>query len=255
MINAICVIRNLQIKNKKEGEFVEYNKDKINLISKLGHIGIIGVLITIISDFILLGKPGSAYEFLMAGTESMWDISTIRITVGTFIGVVVLPLQALGVVPVYFALKPSAKLIRLITVIPYAHAILMGVGFHTAYAFIGSGWKLNHRPEASLITSGLMEQYHTYWMILVVIMTVEIVVSSVIYTVIVGKGKTLFPRWMAIFSPVSVVAFTLPLVFLLPYPVGGYLGPACLNISTLLFFILTQRMISKRMKEAKITNE
>lgn len=228
---------------------MENNKKDSKIIMTLGLIGIASVLITIISDFILIGKPSSAYEFLLSGTESMWDISTQRITVGAFVGVVVLPFQLLGLVPVYYALKSSGKVLPVLTVITYGHALLMGVAFHIAYAFIGSGWKLNRRPDATQITIELMQQYHLYWTIIMVIITLEIMFCSVIYSVVVSKGKTLYPRWVAIFNPASMAAFTLPFVFLLPYPIGGYIAPACLNISTLLFFILTQNITSKRLKK------
>jgi hypothetical protein len=216
------------------------------LMLKLGLIGIVSVLITIISDIILIGKPSPAYDFLLYGTESMWDIPTLRIAVGAFVGVVALPFQLLGLVPVYYSLKTSGKALSTITIIPCAHALLMGVAFHISYAFSGSGWKLNHCPEATQITTELMQQYDHYWTILMVIMIAEILFGSVIYSVIVAKGKTLYPRWMAIFSPASVVAFTLPLVFLIPYPIGGYIAPACLNISTLIFFVLTQTVTYRR---------
>ncbi len=222
------------------------NTKEFKLVMKLGFMGIIGILITIISDFFLIGKSSSAYEFLQTGTESMWDISTLRITIGTFMGVIILPFQALGVVPVYYAIKSSGKILPWIVVITYAHAILMGVAFHMAYAFIGSGWKLHHNPDATQITEGLMQQYDRYWMILMVIMAAELLVSSIIYTIIVAKGNTQFPRWMAIFSPLSVAAFTLPFIFLLPNPIGGYIAPVCLNFSTMIFFILTQVVVTRK---------
>lgn len=227
---------------------MEHNTKESKFILKLGLVGIASVLITIISDFILIGKPSAAYDFLFNGTESMWDISTLRITVGAYVGIVALPFQLLGLIPVYYMLKSSGKALSIITIIPYAHALLMGVAFHISYAFIGSGWKLHHRPDATQITTELMQQYDLYWTILMVIMTAEILLCSVIFTVVVAKGKTLYPRWMAIFSPVSVVAITLPIVFLIPYPIGGYIAPACLNISTLVFFVLTQTVTHRRLK-------
>lgn len=231
---------------------MEQHTKKSKLILKLGYIGIISVLITIISDLILLGKPGSAYDFLISGTETMWDISTHRITAGTFIGVVALPFQLLGLVPIYYALKPAGKILPTVAIIPCAHAFMMGIAFHMSYAFIGSAWKLNHQTNATQITAELMNQYDLYWAILIVIMAVEILFFSVIYSIVVAKGNTLFPRWMAIFSPVSVAAITLPIIFLIPYPVGGYIGPACLNISNLTFFILTQAALHRKFKRALV---
>lgn len=220
------------------------------LILKLGFMGCIGVLITIISDLILLGKPGSAYDFLISGTETMWDISTDRITAGTFIGVVALPFQLLGLVPVYYALKPAGKVWPTVAIIPCAHAFMMGIAFHMSYAFIGSAWKLNHQADAAQMTADLMNQYDLYWTLLIVIMAVEILFFSVIYSILVAKGNTLFPRWIAFFNPMSVAAITMPIIFIIPYPVGGYIGPACLNISNLTFFVLTQVALHRKFKTA-----
>lgn len=228
---------------------MEHDTGNPKLIRKLGLIGIISVLITIISDIILLGKPSPAYDFLIYGTETMWDISTLRITVGALVGTVALPFQLLGLVPVYYALKSTKKTLAAIAIVSYALALLMSVAFHFSYAFSGSAWKLNHRPDATQITAKLMQQYDLYWTILLVIMATELLLCSVIYSVVVAKGKTIYPRWMAIFSPASVVAFTLPFVFLIPYPIGGYIAPTCLNMSTLLFFILTHTVTYQRFKE------
>jgi hypothetical protein len=209
-------------------------------IIKLGWIGIISVLITIISDFILLGKSSSAFDYLVNGTETMWDIPTYRITMGTFIGVIILPFQVMGLIPVYYALKPAGKIISAVILIINAHALMMGVAFHISYAYIGSAWKLNHLVATKDITLELIKQYDIYWTILIVTIAAEILVSSVIYSVVIAKGKTLYPQWMAIFSPAIVVVCTLALVVLIPSPLGGYFAPAFLNISTFVFFLLAR---------------
>jgi len=219
---------------------LEDNIKKTKFILKLGWIGIISVLITIISDFILLGKPSSAYDYFVNGTETMGDITTYRITMGTFIGVIILPFQVMGLIPVYYALKPAGKIIPAVILIMNAHALLMGVAFHISYAYIGLAWKLNHRVDATDITMELIKQYDIYWTILIVTIAAEVLVSSVIYSVVVAKRKTLYPQWMAIFNPAIVVACTLALVVLIPSPLGGYFAPAFLNISTIVFFLLAR---------------
>lgn len=218
----------------------------------LSLLGMANVLITIISDFILLGKPSSAYSFLMLGTETMWDIAPWRITAGSFIGVMALPFQLLGLVPVYVALKPAGKVLPVIALIMNAHTLLMGVAFHISYAYIGSSWTL-HRSDVvtRYITSGLVDKYDSYWFILAVIMFLELLISSAIYVIIVLKGKSLFPRWMAIFNHLCVVLFVFPIILVLPYPIGGYIGPAILNISTMVYFIITLVVCYRRVRKAE----
>ena len=223
---------------------------KSDIIRVLSLLGMLSVLITIISDFILIGKPSTAYSFLKYGTESMWDIEPWRITAGAFIGVVALPFQLLGLIPVYFALKPAGKVLPIMAVIMNAHTLLIGVAFHISYAYIGSGWIIYHKNElTNQITTEIVSKFASYWWILAVIMVVELLLSSVIYTIVVLKGKTLFPKWMAIFNPLCIVLYTFPLVFILPAPIGGYIAPAYLNLSTLLFFIITLVVVRKKMKK------
>ena len=219
---------------------------KSNLILILGFIGIIAVLITIISDFILLAKPTNAITFLRMGTETMADIAPWRITIGTFLGVVALPFQILGLVPVYYGLKPSGKILPRIFVIITAHALLMGVAFHISYAYIGSGWRLYYDMEnTNLIGNALIDKFDFYWNILFSIMMIEIIISSIIYISIIIKGKTLFSKWMAMLNPLIVLILVIPFIFLLPAPIGGYIAPAILNIVTLIFFCITFSIIYK----------
>lgn len=228
---------------------MEKKKQKADIIRVMSILGITSVLITILSDFILIGKPNSAYSFLKLGTESMWDISATRIAVGAFIGVVVLPFQLLGLVPVYFALKPAGKVLPLMAVIINAHTLLMGVAFHISYAFIGSGWALHHQEEVQSVTSGLIARFGSYWWILAIIMLIELSFCSAVFIITVLKGNTLFPKWMAVFNPIGVLAITFPFIFILPYPIGGYIAPAYLNISTMIFFIVTLKVGYSKIEE------
>jgi hypothetical protein len=239
------------IKEERNGGTPMVKKaSKLDLILVLSLLGMLSVFVTIISDFILIGKSSTAYSFLEFGTESMWDIEPWRITAGAFIGVVALPFQILGLIPLYFALKPSGKVLPIIVVITNAHMLLMGVAFHISYAYIGSGWNIYHKNElTNQITTEIVNKFDSYWMILAVIIFVELLFGSVIYVIVVLKGKTLFPKWMAIFNPLCIVLYTFPIVFILPAPIGGYIAPAYLNLSTLLFFVITLVVGYKKLKK------
>jgi len=224
-------------------------RSKADIVLVVGLIGIIGVLITIISDFILIGKPSSALSFLKLGTESMADIAQWRITLGVFIGAVVLPFQIAGLISVYQGLKPAGKLMPLIVVITNAHAIIMGVAFHISYAFIGSGWKLYYETgRENEIIAEIVRRFAFYWKIIVIIMFTELLFSSIVYVLVIMKGKTLYPKWMAILNPLCIVIFIFPLIFILPAPIGGFIAPAYFNISTMLFFSFSTTVIYKKLR-------
>lgn len=226
---------------------MEDKAGKAKTILVLGLVGIAGVLLTIISDFILIGRPNSASSFLKLGTESMAYLPDWRITAGAFMGIIVLPFQLAGLISVYEGLKPSGRVMPLIVVLTEAHALIMGVGFHVSYAYIGTGWRLHHQAGiGNEITLELVKKFDYYWNIIVFIMLAELLFSSIIYAVLIIRGKTRYPKWMAAFNPLCISLLLFPLIFILPAPIGGFMGPACFNISTLAFMSLSTYVIYKK---------
>ena len=93
-----------------------------------------------------------------------------------------------------------------------------------------------------------MGLFDFYWTVLLTIMATEILIGSIGYSIVVLKRKTIYPRWMAILSPMAIVVFTFAILLLMPSPIGGYVAPAFLNISTVIFFVLTLVVTYKRVK-------
>jgi|LSQX01.1.fsa_nt_gb hypothetical protein len=226
------------------------NKNKAKVVLIFGVVGILGVVFTIISDLILLGRPESGYSFLLLPTECMAWIPGWRITIGTFLGVFMLPFQIAGLVPLYFGLKPSGRTVPVLAGIVGAHGLIMGVAFHTTYAFLAGGWKLlysvGHDDSG---VSVLMRDFEFFWKLLIVIMVVELTLLSVIYIVSVLKGNSLYPKWMAIFNPLLIMAVIILVLLAIPAPVGGYAAPTMLNLSTLTFFIISTTVVWKKLNE------
>ncbi|HKL80472.1 MAG TPA: DUF6796 family protein [Mobilitalea sp.] len=226
---------------------MEKKTKEANIVLIFGIIGIMGVLTTIISDIILLGRPSSAAEFFHHATESMADISHGRITVGTFLGVVALPFQVLGLAPLYYGLKSSGKVLPLVVVLIDAHAILMGVAFHMSYTFMGRGWRFYHESGLDQnIVSGLLDRFDDYWGLLILIIAIELLCSTIIYIIVILKRKSFFPKWMVLVNPIVAVLLVLPLIYILPSPIGGYIGPTVLNLATLIFIAVTMLLFSKK---------
>lgn len=222
---------------------------KPKTIMILGLIGIMGALITIISDFILIGKPTDAYSFLKLGTGTMIGFPEWRITVGTFLGVVALPIQIAGLVVIYYGLKPGGKKLSLLVFIIAAHALVMGVAFHVSYAFIGSGWRLfNEIGVDNQLAAELMKKFDFYWRVIIIIMLTELALCSLGYVLMILKRKTLYPKWMAILNPLCIYIFMFPFVFTLPAPFGGYIASAYLNLSTMVFFVLSTTAVYNEAK-------
>lgn len=214
----------------------------------MGLIGITGVLLTIISDFILIGRPSSSNAFFKLGTESMAHLSQWRITVGAFLGIIVIPIQIVGLTTIYYGLKSAGRIKAIIIVVTTAHTLMMAVAFHTSYAFIASGWNLYYELGArDLIAEKMISRFGLYWMIIIIIMAVELILSSAYFVFLILKGNTLYPKWMALFNPLCVLLYMYPVVLIAPKPIGGFIAPAFLNLATLVFFILSTITVYKKL--------
>lgn len=225
------------------------NKTKIAAFAlKCGSAGIIAVVLTIISDFILIGRPSSSYSFLKLGTESMNGLAHWRIIIGTFLGIIVIPLQVAGLIPVYLGLKPAGKIKSLIFVIAECHSAAIAAAFHISYAFIAGSWKLYYAVgPKNAAASEMLRSFNLYWQITIIIIAVDIIISSGLYTFLVACRNTLYPKWMAFLNPLSIFLYTYLIILPIPKPAGGYVAPAFLNLSTLIFFLLSTFTVYKKL--------
>lgn len=211
-----------------------------NKLSAYSLIGIIGTIITIISDFILLGSPISALEFFKQGTQIMTNIDQWRITFGTFLGVIFLPMQIFGIFYIYSILKNSCKLLSLSFLLTTVHGLIMGVAFHISYAYIASGWKLFYEFNNNILLLELTLKFNYYWKINIIILLIDLIISSILFTYIILKKNTPFSKPISLFNPLSIFILMYLIIILIPSPIGGFIAPAYLNISTLIFFIITR---------------
>lgn len=222
------------------------------LVLITGVIGIAAVLITIVSDFILIGRASSAYSFLKLGTESMAGLAPWRITVGTFLGIIVLPFQITGLTSVYYGLKPAGRYRALLVLVTTSHAMIIAVAFHISYAYIAGGWKLFYEMGGSdIVAAEMLKKFDYYWEITLIVMGVEVLFGSFYYILTIIKYNTLYPKWMALLNPLGVLVYVFLSVLVLPSPIGGYIAPAFLNLSTLVFLILSTSIVYRKLK----TNE
>lgn len=223
-------------------------KSTAKFVLVMGLIGITGVLTTIISDFILIGRAISAIDFFKLGTENMADFPQWRIIIGAFLGIIAIPFQIAGLTTIYYGLKPAGRTKALLTVLTLAHTLMMAVAFHTSYAFIASGWNLYYElGVGDIIAEKMINRFGYYWMIIIIIMAVELILISVYYVSLILRGKTLYPKWMALFNPPCVLLYIYPLLLIAPKPIGGFIAPAFLNLATLIFLILSTVTVYKKL--------
>lgn len=159
---------------------------------------------------------------------------------GHFIAVLAAPLYLVGYWHIAQMLRPAARWIA---------ATVFGLGI---YAFIiGDVWlggRVNlaftvkareMAPDAlKTLFSDLLTDVSAHNEPLINIVRVLVLIISILMVCGIFAGKSLYPRWIVIFSPIVIVIQIFAIYTMVP-GVGVYLLPAAMNIAHLIFFTLS----------------
>lgn len=200
-------------------------------------IGMAAALISCVADTLLLYNPAGG--FLDAVPHYYETIPTGRFIWGHYLGIFFIPLELAGFLLVYKGLKPAGNVKAKAIYVLAMYATFPGVAYHATCAFMGH-----------IMQGGGEAQYHDAFRALsdplAVFFILGFLVLSVVFAVIVGRGKSLFPRWVAFCNPVSVYLVCLGLWFAVPV-VGRLLLPAGFNLG--IFVFLGVCLLTFKMKE------
>lgn len=207
---------------------------------KLHWFGIIGILAALLGglgDLLMLYNPEGGYEtqdymFLM-------PISTWRVVVGYYLGVIFIPLQLIGFGLVYHAIRPAGRKLTWPIVFTVVYILIIGVVYH---AMLGGLAQLMHLKKQTFIDAELFQlTLNHYRMILEpisVILYVSFVVASFILGYLIQTNKTAYPKWANLFNPFFTHLVFLG-VYLINKPIGSALLITGLNSSLLILFLLS----------------
>ena len=214
---------------------VEFGSHQRKLLIVTGIVATLGALVVGIGEFTFQFSPRGGYE----GSDYLYflDVSRSRLTWGHFIGVLAAPLYLVGYWHIAHMLRPAAR---------WLGATVFGLGI---YAFIiGDVW-LGGRVNLALtvkareaatessraLFSGLLNELSAHNEPLINIVRVLLLVISILMVCGIISGKTPYPRWVIIFSPIVIVIQIFSLYVMMP-SIGVYLLPAAMNIAHAIFF-------------------
>lgn len=217
---------------------IEIDAHQRRLLIGTGIVGALGALIVGIGEFTFQFSPRGGYE----GMDYLYflDVSQSRLTLGHFLGVLTAPLYLVGYWHIAQMLRPAGR---------WLAASVFGLGI---YAFIiGDVW-LGGRVNLALtvkareaapdavrtLFSDLLSDISSHNEPLINIVRVLVLIISIlmIYGIITGKSR--YPRWIVIFTPIVLLVQIFALYVIAP-GVGVYLLPAAMNVSHLIFFALS----------------
>ncbi len=228
-----------------EGKLMGQKAINTNMYIKLlGLLAVGGTAIGVFADFFSgwSDNPNTMETALSLGLDNIKGLFVGKprwtYVLGNYLGVFFLPFHIVGSYLVYLALKPAGKKYALMYFFPAAYLASIGAGYHGTYAFVGD-----------IIQSGdgvLMQKMLDYWQYWGGVLILGYSILSLFLFVRIFKGQSIFPKWVAVLSPISVVAITVVVTLLIPKDMVGlrsFFTVTGLNLPLAIFYFVTTRFL------------
>ena len=212
-----------------------------------GWIGLVGAFLVGVGEFTLQFSPLGGYE----ATDYSYfaRISETRLTYGHFFSVLAAPAYLIGYwhLGQMFVRGGSTKAGWFIT-------LFGGYAFVVGTAWLGGRVYLAYTAHAianatSPATVGqlseLLAVFAEHNEPLVNALRLAMLVVSVLWIVLIAGGKTLYPRWMSLFSPILLLGTIFAIYFYVSPALGAWLLPAAMNVVHVILFALSISVASR----------
>lgn len=219
------------------------------IIKITGIIGIIAATLVGTGEFLLHYSPLADYAD-DGNYVYLLQVSEWRVTWGHFFAVLGAPLYLVGFWHIYLGLKPYGKIIPWVVFFITAYGFIFGTIWIGSRASIVLLAQANFSAEghSSEVLRGLMDYYILHSETLLEVTRLTTLLSSLAFIILVLSGKTLYPRWMAVFNPILLLASSFILFTVLP-DLGKYTLPIALNVGYFLFFSISTLQLAKTCKQ------
>jgi hypothetical protein len=214
-----------------------------------GLLALFGAFLYAIGDVLLLASKISLDDYpklkpfakLLSDAERMVVLSPNRMIWGALLGVFATPLVMLGYWQVYQGLGATQDWAVLATVGLFGVASIIGAFVHGTFYYMGEYvHALNNVAETSqTVITAMIARHKKVLIVSYSPVIIFIIISSILFSILVGTGKTLFPVWIAAINPVTMTIAWLLLKRLLPQSVRDWTEGAGFNIAYMAFFFFT----------------
>ncbi|MCG8668100.1 MAG: hypothetical protein MI867_01705 [Pseudomonadales bacterium] len=167
---------------------------------------------------------GEHYEFMFGASREKALIGHVLVSLFS-------PIYIVGFLHIHMAIRSSSVNLS---------ALASVVGIYGMV--IGSQWMSSRMSLFELVNQGpsnrLIEDYQENYEPLMVVMCVSIVLHSIILAFLIVGGRTIYPKWVFVFTPAMLGFSCLYLNKYIPC-LGLYFVPAALNIGFGIFYIIS----------------
>lgn len=212
--------------------------------------GIIGLLASIVvgsGEYLLHYDPLA--RFAAGGFGFMQGIGVERTNLGHFLGVFGALLYPIGCYHLYLMLKPASKKWAFSAFILGSMGFMVGVVWIGSRASISALMQLPESPEIDTLVALYDLRYET----LLQVIRLTTLFLSVVYIVLILKGKTHYPKWMAMFNPILLIVASF-LVYLAAPQLGKHIMPIALNVAFFIVFALSLFVTVKNQSTIGLAN-
>ena len=214
-----------------------------------GLLAILGACFYAVGDVLLLASKASLDDYpklkpfakLLSDAEKMVVLSPNRMIWGALIGVFSTPLMLVGFWQVYQGLGGANASMALATFGLFGTASVIGAFVHGSFFYMGEYVQaLNGVDEQSqAIVADMIMRHRRILVITYAPLLIFIVIASILFSILVGSGKTMFPAWMAAINPVTMTIAWMLVKRILPQFIRDWTEGAGFNIAYLIFFAFT----------------
>lgn len=202
--------------------------------------GITGILASLgiaVADIFLYGRTDSFDR--LPGFKRAIGFPFWRLNIGNALGVSLIPIVALGFVPLYYALRPTGLFPALFTTGLLVYFFGLGPSAHSITAILllvnrERGKYSDSSSEAEVLDS-ILSKTTKMFNVLFVISSISIGLGSLIYSVTVLTGETFLPVWMGLFNPYLLIVLATFSQKWIPATIAGYLVPIRVYVVSLLY--------------------
>ncbi len=199
----------------------------------LGFLGLLGAILVGAGEYTL--QFNTLGDYASAGYEYFSGISQGRLTGGHFLSVLAAPLYLLGYWHLASNLAPASKRWAQVFFFLGAYSFIVGAVWMGQRVFLA---ETVQAIDAGLPLAFLLERFAALNEPFVNVLRLAVLINSVIWISLIVRGRSNYPRWLAAFSPIALLAGIFALYFVAPEP-GRYLLPGAMNVVHVIIFSLS----------------
>lgn len=209
--------------------------------------GILGSLLMFTGDMLLYYEPVSGLDY--NSTSRMSTMPIQRLIAGGIIGPVASIFSIIGCYFFFVIFKSVNKFLAKFLFASFAILFVFAGSYHAMFPNLGFIGRL---PES--LQSQQLIYIRTYLNQINTLIYIFGTIGTFILFYLVIFKKTLFPKWMLLFTPTILILFASLIKNYIPYPFGAIVYGGWINLCFMLFFTICLLHFSRMSVKAKMNN-